>query len=107
MGTYSEGPRTPYLRFLVPKPTLLMLFGTRELKYWVLVQNGFTRTSDEGSMLRVQESTMGMACRVCDKFEAETESSKKYLLRAPDWRKLPNSPGRKRYHQGQCLCRDL
>ena len=33
---YPEGPSTQYLRFLVPKTILLMVFGTRDLKYWVL-----------------------------------------------------------------------
>ena len=38
-GDYTrvpEGPSTQYLRFLVPKTTLLMIYGTRELKHWVL-----------------------------------------------------------------------
>ena len=32
----SEGPSTQYLRFLVPKTILLMVFGPRVLKDWVL-----------------------------------------------------------------------
>ena len=35
-NTFSGGPSTQYLRFLVPKTILLMVFGTRVLKYWVL-----------------------------------------------------------------------
>ena len=31
-----ESPSTQYLRFLVPKTILLMVFGTRVLKYWIL-----------------------------------------------------------------------
>ena len=35
-----EGPSTQYLRFLVPKTIPLMVFGARELKYWVLGPSG-------------------------------------------------------------------
>ena len=35
-----EGPSTQYLRSLVPKTILLMVFGTRVLKYWVLGPSG-------------------------------------------------------------------
>ena len=31
-----EGPRTQYLRLLVPKTILLMVFGNRILRYWIL-----------------------------------------------------------------------
>ena len=34
------GPSTQYLRFLVPKTILLVVFGTRNLKYWVLGPSG-------------------------------------------------------------------
>ena len=34
--TLPEGPSTQYLRTLVPKAILLMVFGTKVLKYWVL-----------------------------------------------------------------------
>ena len=34
--THPEGPSTHHLRFLVPKTVLSMVFGTRDLKYWVL-----------------------------------------------------------------------
>ena len=33
---FSESPSTQYLRFLVPKTILSMVFGTRGLTYWVL-----------------------------------------------------------------------
>ena len=35
-----EGQGTQYLRFLVPKTILLMVFGTRDLKHWVLGPSG-------------------------------------------------------------------
>ena len=38
--SYPEGPSTQYLRFLVPKTILLMVFGPRVLKYWVLGPSG-------------------------------------------------------------------
>ena len=34
------GPSTQYLRTLGPKTMLLMVFGTRVLKYWVLGPSG-------------------------------------------------------------------
>ena len=42
-GPYTKGPSTKYLRFLVPKTILLMVFGTRVLKYWVLGPSGLIR----------------------------------------------------------------
>ena len=35
-----KGPRTQYLRTLVPKIIKCMVFGTRDLKYWVLGRSG-------------------------------------------------------------------
>ena len=39
VGT-PEGPSTQYLRFLVPKTMLLMVFGPKDLRYWVLGPSG-------------------------------------------------------------------
>ena len=39
--TIPEGPSTQHLRFLVPQTTLLMVSGTKELKYWVLGPSGY------------------------------------------------------------------
>ena len=35
-----QGPSTHYLRFLVPKTIVLLVFGTRELTHWVLEPPG-------------------------------------------------------------------
>ena len=40
-NTTPEGSTTQYLRSLVPKTILLMVFGTRVLKYWVLGRSGY------------------------------------------------------------------
>ena len=37
---YPEGPSTQYLRILVPNTIESMVFGTRDLKYWVLGPSG-------------------------------------------------------------------
>ena len=37
---FPEGPSTQYLRTLVLKTIPLMVFGTRDLKYWVLGPSG-------------------------------------------------------------------
>ena len=38
--SFPEGPSSQYLRFLVPKTILFMVFGTRVLSYWVLGPSG-------------------------------------------------------------------
>ena len=37
---FPEGPSIQYLRFLVPKTILLMVFGPSVLKYWLLGPSG-------------------------------------------------------------------
>ena len=37
---FKGGPSTQCLRVLVPKTTLLVVLGTRDLKHWVLVPSG-------------------------------------------------------------------
>ena len=37
---YPEGPSSKYLRLLVPKAILFIVFGLRNLKYWVLGPSG-------------------------------------------------------------------
>ena len=39
-NVYPEGPSSQDLRCLAPKTILLMAFGTRVLKYWVLGPSG-------------------------------------------------------------------
>ena len=37
---FLEGPSTQYLRTLVPNTIKSMVFGTRDLKYWVFGPSG-------------------------------------------------------------------
>ena len=68
-----EGPSTQYLRFPVPKTILLMVFGPRVLKYWVLGPPGicssflglvmdFVRFSGTESPKRALRGGSGRGC---------------------------------------------
>ena len=39
---YPEGPSTQYLRTLIPKIIKSMVFGARNLKYWILGPSGLS-----------------------------------------------------------------
>ena len=43
---HPESPSTRYLRLLVPETVLSMVFGTRQLKSWLLGPSGYRITAD-------------------------------------------------------------
>ena len=55
---YPEGPCTQHLRTLVPNTIKGMVFGTRDLKYWVLGPSGL----DTGHRLRALTLPSVRAC---------------------------------------------
>ena len=56
-GSFPKGPSTQYLRSLVPNTIKSMVFGTRNLKYWVLGPSGLHRGSFKDTILKPRTST--------------------------------------------------
>ena len=61
-----EGPSTQYLRTLVPNSILLMVFGTRVLKYWVLGPSGLaTYMLNQSSKAPGTTAVRMLPCDMC------------------------------------------
>ena len=63
-----EGPSTQYLGLVVPKTILLLVFGTRELEYWVLGPSGWV------SMTQAAHVTAGVLVELPKKSQRETKA---------------------------------
>ena len=60
--SFPEGPKTQYLRSLVPNTIQGMAFGTRDLKYWVLEPSkflSFVLRSEDGHIQKLPMTLCG------------------------------------------------
>ena len=62
---FPESPSTQYLRFLIPETILLMVVGTKDLKYWVLGLSGFGFGMELESATAHLEVLVGLHARFC------------------------------------------